>query len=379
MTALTQEKQRAIIMSELANNFKDPEELLVTEDSDRCVPAMFGHIALVQSIDTQESSSDNDDEEPDEKANEVVLSSDSVKDYLKKMGREPLLSKIEEVELSQAIEVGQLARERYDRLVVESTTAKVDLGELRELDRIGTKAKVRMIKANLRLVVSIAKRYTNNGLPFIDLIQEGNLGLMHAVDMFDYKRGVKFSTYATIWIKQYLHRSIADKGRIIRISIGTQNKIYEIQKKYQDMLLQYGREPTDQEVADDLNISLTKLRQYTAYVDELHSLNMPIGEDKSAEYGDLIVDETDVSPEYTADILGFNQRMQSLLSKLDTREAFVIRGRFGLETGQVTTLREIGEQLGISLELVRRIEKQALDTLRGNPEVVEELRQYLSL
>lgn len=364
-------------MSELANNFIDPEELLATEDNDRYVLAMLGRQAFVCSSDTQETSFENDNEEPDEKANEAVLSSDSVKDYLKKMGREPLLSKEEEVELSRAIEVGQLARERYDRLVTESMTAKGDLGELRELERIGTKAKERMIKANLRLVVSITKRYMNNGLPFIDLIQEGNLGLMHAVDMFDYKRGIKFSTYATIWIKQTLHRSIADRGRVIRISIGTQNKIYEIQKKYQDMLLEHGREPTDQEVADDLNISLTKLRQYTAYVDQLQSLNMPIGEDKSAEYGDLIVDETDVSPEYIADTLGFNQRMQSLLNKLEEREAFVIRGRFGLETGQAITLREIGEQLGISLELVRRIEKKALDTLRGNPELLDELRQYL--
>lgn len=365
-------------MSELANNFIEPEEFLAAEVDDRYVPTILGRNALGSSIDTQkELIFEHDNEEPDEQAIGAALSNDPIKDYLQKLGREPLLTKGEEAELSQAIEVGQLARERYDRLIGEPTTAIVDLRDLRELERIGTEAKKRMITANLRLVVSIAKRYKNNGLPFIDLIQEGNLGLMHAVDMFDYKRGIKFSTYATIWIQQTLHRSIADKGRVIRVSIGTQNKIYEIQKKRQDMLLQHGREPTDQEVADDLNISLTTLHRYTAYVDQLRSLNMPIGEDKSAEYGDLIVDETTVSPEYAADALGFNQRMHSLLSKLDTREAFVIRGRFGLETGQAITLREIGEQLGISLELVRRIEKKALDTLRGIPGLMDELRQYL--
>lgn len=383
-------------MSELANNFIEPVATFILEGSLRLVESVgdeqrdivdvgkkLGRNALVHMNELQDEPPGDDESDYEdvddgeiEKVAGIVLSDDPVRDYLKHAGREPLLNAVQEVELSRAIEVGVLARERYDGIVDDTATSPQLLRELRELEYIGNKAKERMIKANLRLVVNVAKRYTGKGLSFLDVIQEGNLGMMHAVDMFDYTKGYKFSTYATLWIRQTIKRSIGDKGREIRLPVHLDEKITAVLKQRRDLLIELGHDPSDQEIADEVGITVEILHNYMGYISESISLNMKIGDDQTAEFGDLIEDKKTESPEAAADKIDFESHMHRLISGLSENEAYVLRQHMGIDTGQIVPLQEIGEILGLTREAVRQIEKRALKKLHDTPGLLDQLREY---
>ena len=290
------------------------------------------------------------------------VSIDPLRDYLQRIGRTRLLTAEEEVELAQRIEVGVLAGERL--VTREGLTGK-EKRELQFLERDGQVAYDHFVHANLRLVVSIAKRYAGRGLPIMDVIQEGNLGLVRAVEKFDYTTGNKFSTYATWWIRQSVLRGIADASRLIRIPVHTVEKIEKLDRIRRDLAGELGRVPTLLELADAAQISTEEVLKLQNTEHDTVSLGLPIGEDGSAELGDLIEDTDSAEPFEAIEMDMRHDDITRRLDELPQRDATVIRLRFGLDGRQAMTLDEVGELYGITRERVRQLETRSLKRLRS--------------
>ncbi|HJA03570.1 MAG TPA: RNA polymerase sigma factor [Candidatus Microbacterium stercoravium] len=300
---------------------------------------------------------------------------DPVKDYLKQIGKVPLLNAAEEVDLAMRIEAGLFAEEKLSKMSAAEKAKQLGL-DMQWVVRDGRRAKSHLLGANLRLVVSLAKRYTGRGMQFLDLIQEGNLGLIRAVEKFDYTKGFKFSTYATWWIRQAITRAMADQARTIRIPVHMVEVINKLARVQRQMLQDLGREPTPEELARELDMTPEKVVEVQKYGREPISLHTPLGEDGDSEFGDLIEDTEAVVP---ADAVGFTmlqRQLESLLDSLSEREAGVIRMRFGLGDGQPKTLDQIGDTFGVTRERIRQIESKTMAKLR-HPSRSQSLRDYL--
>jgi RNA polymerase primary sigma factor len=298
--------------------------------------------------------------------------SDLVRIYLREIGRVPLLTAEDEVELAKSIEAGLFAEEKLAHTAILSRMEQLDL-EL--LSRDGVRAKQRLIEANLRLVVSIAKRYVGRGMLFLDLIQEGNLGLIRAVEKFDYTKGFKFSTYATWWIRQAITRAIADQARTIRIPVHmveTINKLVRVQRQlHQDL----GREPTPDEIGLEMGLSPVRVVEIQRIAQEPVSLQSPIGEEDS-DLGDFIEDADAVVPIEAAAFILLQDQLEDILGTLSDREQRIIQLRFGLTDGHPRTLEEVGREFGVTRERIRQIESKTLAKLR-HPSRAQMLREYL--
>jgi RNA polymerase primary sigma factor len=299
---------------------------------------------------------------------------DPVKDYLKQIGKVPLLTAGQEVELAKRVEAGLFAE---DKLAggsgVQRAGQRVDLEEVAE---DGRKAKNHLLEANLRLVVSLAKRYTGHGMLFLDLIQEGNLGLIRGVEKFDYTRGYKFSTYATWWIRQAITRAMAEQSRTIRLPVHMAEAVSALARVRRQMLQDLGREPTLEELAAGLGMTPERLIEVQKYGREPISLHIPLGEDGDSELGDLIEDSEAIQPAEAASSTLLQEQLHSVLGTLSEREAAVVSMRFGLTGGQPKTLDEIGRAYGVTRERIRQIESKAMSKLR-NPSRSHRLRDYL--
>ncbi|QCQ15931.1 MULTISPECIES: RNA polymerase sigma factor [Microbacterium] len=320
------------------------------------------------------SSSDEDDV-PVYSTQITGATADPVKDYLKQIGKVPLLNAAEEVELAMRIEAGLFAEEKLSKMSAAEKSTQLGL-DLQWVARDGQRAKSHLLGANLRLVVSLAKRYTGRGMQFLDLIQEGNLGLIRAVEKFDYTKGFKFSTYATWWIRQAITRAMADQARTIRIPVHMVEVINKLARVQRQMLQDLGREPTPEELSRELDMTPEKVIEVQKYGREPISLHTPLGEDGDSEFGDLIEDTEAVVP---ADAVGFTmlqRQLESLLDSLSEREAGVIRMRFGLGDGQPKTLDQIGDTFGVTRERIRQIESKTMAKLR-HPSRSQSLRDYL--
>jgi RNA polymerase primary sigma factor len=298
---------------------------------------------------------------------------DPVKDYLKQIGKVALLNAELEVELAKRIEAGLFAEEK---LATDTKLTREAERDLKWVVKDGQRAKSHLLEANLRLVVSLAKRYTGRGMQFLDLIQEGNLGLIRAVEKFDYTKGYKFSTYATWWIRQAITRAMADQARTIRIPVHMVEVINKLARVQRQLLQDLGREPTPEELARELDMTPEKVVEVQKYGREPISLSTPLGEDGDSEFGDLIEDTEAVVP---ADAVGFTmlqRELERILDSLHPREAGVIRSRFGLGDGVQKTLDQIGEEFGVTRERIRQIESKTMSKLR-HPSRSQMLRDYL--
>ncbi|MBP2458355.1 RNA polymerase primary sigma factor [Clavibacter michiganensis] len=319
------------------------------------------------------SNKEEDEDVPVYSTTITGATADPVKDYLKQIGKVALLNAAEEVELAMRIEAGLFAE---DKLANTPGISRELERELRWVARDGQRAKSHLLGANLRLVVSLAKRYTGRGMQFLDLIQEGNLGLIRAVEKFDYTKGFKFSTYATWWIRQAITRAMADQARTIRIPVHMVEVINKLARVQRQMLQDLGREPTPEELSRELDMTPEKVIEVQKYGREPISLHTPLGEDGDSEFGDLIEDTEAVVP---ADAVGFTmlqKQLESLLDSLSEREAGVIRMRFGLGDGMPKTLDQIGDTFGVTRERIRQIESKTMAKLR-HPSRSQSLRDYL--
>ncbi len=303
-----------------------------------------------------------------------IDSDDTVSLYLREVGSVPLLTAEEEVELARRMEMGREAKEKLARGDYASEEERV---ELEAIVRRGEEARAHLIKANSRLVISIAKRYIGQGVPFLDLIQEGNLGLMRAVDKFDYKRGYKFSTYATWWIRQAITRAIADQGRTIRVPVHMSDRIRRLYGISRELEQKLGREPTPKELAEALGISPQKVRWMLRISRRPLSLEKPVGEDGDSELGAFIEDEDAPAPTDVASHQLLRQELERALATIDPREARILRLRFGLIDGRAHTLEELGQKFGLTRERIRQIEGEALRRLR-HPSRSRRLKDYLN-
>jgi len=317
---------------------------------------------------------DDDDDLPAAQVASAGATADPVKDYLKQIGKVPLLNAEQEVELAKRIEAGLFAEEKLaegmDGLEV---SARLDMEWIAE---DGRRAKNHLLEANLRLVVSLAKRYTGRGMLFLDLIQEGNLGLIRAVEKFDYTKGYKFSTYATWWIRQAITRAMADQARTIRIPVHMVEVINKLARVQRQMLQDLGREPTPEELAAELDMTPEKVIEVQKYGREPISLHTPLGEDGDSEFGDLIEDSEAIQPGEAVSFTLLQEQLHSVLDTLSEREAGVVSMRFGLTDGQPKTLDEIGKVYGVTRERIRQIESKTMSKLR-HPSRSQVLRDYL--
>jgi RNA polymerase primary sigma factor len=316
---------------------------------------------------------DDDDDLPAAQVAVAGATADPVKDYLKQIGKVPLLNAEQEVELAKRIEAGLFAEEKLAERENLSTDARIDLEWIAE---DGTRAKNHLLEANLRLVVSLAKRYTGRGMLFLDLIQEGNLGLIRAVEKFDYTKGYKFSTYATWWIRQAITRAMADQARTIRIPVHMVEVINKLARVQRQMLQDLGREPTPDELAVELDMTPEKVVEVQKYGREPISLHTPLGEDGDSEFGDLIEDSEAIQPGEAVSFTLLQEQLHSVLDTLSEREAGVVSMRFGLTDGQPKTLDEIGKVYGVTRERIRQIESKTMSKLR-HPSRSQVLRDYL--
>jgi RNA polymerase primary sigma factor len=359
----TAEKLGAGVIAALAEAAVDDDE-----EEDEKEVAVLPQGALVLS-------SSDDDDAPVFSTTITGATADPVKDYLKQIGKVALLNAEQEVELAMRIEAGLFAEEKMSLLTTAQKTTKL-ARELHEIAKDGQRAKNHLLGANLRLVVSLAKRYTGRGMQFLDLIQEGNLGLIRAVEKFDYTKGFKFSTYATWWIRQAITRAMADQARTIRIPVHMVEVINKLARVQRQMLQDLGREPTPEELARELDMTPEKVVEVQKYGREPISLHTPLGEDGDSEFGDLIEDTEAVVP---ADAVGFTmlqRQLEMLLDSLSEREAGVIRMRFGLGDGMPKTLDQIGDTFGVTRERIRQIESKTMAKLR-HPSRSQALRDYL--
>ena len=326
--------------------------------------------------------SDTDDEEeniipsgnPKRRVIAAGATADPVKDYLKQIGRVSLLNAEQEVDLSERIEAGL-----YAQHLLDTESDKMDFKRRRELKwaaNDGKRAKDHLLEANLRLVVSLAKRYTGRGMLFLDLIQEGNLGLIRAVEKFDWKKGFKFSTYATWWIRQAITRAMADQARTIRVPVHMVEVINKLSRVQRQMLQDLGREPTPDELARELDMPVEKVQEVQKYGREPISLHTPLGEDGDSEFGDLIEDTDAIAPSDAVAFSLLQEQFKQVLETLSPREAGVIKMRYGLEDGQPKTLDDIGRVYGVTRERIRQIESKTMSKLR-HPSRSQTLRDFL--
>jgi len=299
---------------------------------------------------------------------------DPVYMYLKEIGRVPLLTRNEEMDLAKKSEDGEKAtaklREKGDELTRE------ELRVLRRQERTGREARRKLVEANLRLVVSIAKRYVGRGMLFLDLIQEGNLGLIRAVEKFDFRRGYKFSTYATWWIRQAVTRALADQARTIRVPVHMVESINKVTRVQRNLLQEMGREPTPEEVAEQMKITPEKVREIIKISQDPVSLETPIGDEGDSHLGDFIEDSDAIVPSDAASFTLMQEQIDGVLNSLDGREREIIRLRFGLTDGRSRTLEEVGREFGVTRERIRQIEAKTLAKLR-HPTRSARLRDYL--
>ncbi len=306
-------------------------------------------------------------------------SSDPVRMYLKEIGRVPLLNATEEVVLARCIEAGSAAASKLADLMAAGEGDTLDFAERRQLSRLvkeGDSAKQDLIQANLRLVVSIAKRYVGRGMLFLDLIQEGNLGLMRAVEKFDYTKGFKFSTYATWWIRQAITRAIADQARTIRIPVHMVESINKVHRVQRQMLQELEREPTVEELADKVGMTPQRVREIMRISQDPLSLDSPVGEEDDSNLADFIEDQQAEAPAEIAARSMLNDAVLEALDELNEREKQVVRLRFGLDDGHARTLEEVGREFGVTRERIRQIESKTLAKLR-HPHRSQKLRDYL--
>jgi RNA polymerase primary sigma factor len=360
------EQLGAVIIAGVGDDSDDSDD---DDDDDDDTPASvlpLGALVL---------SSTDDDDAPIISTTITGATADPVKDYLKQIGKVALLNAEQEVSLALRIEAGLFSEEKLSNMTTSQKTTKL-ARELHEIAKDGHRAKNHLLGANLRLVVSLAKRYTGRGMQFLDLIQEGNLGLIRAVEKFDYTKGFKFSTYATWWIRQAITRAMADQARTIRIPVHMVEVINKLARVQRQMLQDLGREPTPEELARELDMTPEKVVEVQKYGREPISLHTPLGEDGDSEFGDLIEDTEAVVP---ADAVGFTmlqRQLESLLESLSEREAGVIRMRFGLGDGMPKTLDQIGDTFGVTRERIRQIESKTMAKLR-HPSRSQALRDYL--
>ena len=298
---------------------------------------------------------------------------DSISLYLKEIGRVPLLTAAEEVELAKRMERGELASIRLEDDVEDPIEKEYLLWVVRD----GERAQEHLIKANSRLVVSVAKKYVGRGVPFLDLIQEGNIGLIRAVNKFDYRRGYKFSTYATWWIRQAVTRAIADQGRTIRVPVHMYEQINRLTRTSRQLVQELGREPTTEEIAEALGVTPKKVEQVIRVSQRPLSLEMPVGEEEDSYLGDFIPDEDAQSPTDEASRQLLREVIDEIFASLSPREVRILQLRFGLVDGYNYTLEEVGRKFGVTRERIRQIEAQALGRLR-HPSRSRKLRDYLS-
>jgi RNA polymerase primary sigma factor len=316
----------------------------------------------------------DDADEPEQQVMAAGATADPVKDYLKQIGKVALLNAEQEVELAKRIEAGLFADEK-----INDDSHKVKASQVDDFEWIaedGRRAKNHLLEANLRLVVSLAKRYTGRGMLFLDLIQEGNLGLIRAVEKFDYTKGYKFSTYATWWIRQAITRAMADQARTIRIPVHMVEVINKLARVQRQMLQDLGREPSPEELARELDMTPEKVVEVQKYGREPISLHTPLGEDGDSEFGDLIEDSEAVVPADAVSFTLLQEQLHDVLDTLSEREAGVVSMRFGLTDGQPKTLDEIGKVYGVTRERIRQIESKTMSKLR-HPSRSQVLRDYL--
>ncbi len=297
---------------------------------------------------------------------------DTVSLYLKEISRIPLLTAAQEVEYARGMEMGRRARYRLNK----DHLAPSERARLEEKVREGERSRQKLIKANFRLVVSIAKKYIGRGVSFLDLIQEGNIGLIRAVEKFDYHRGYKFSTYATWWIRQAITRAIADQGRTIRVPVHMCERINKLTRVSRQLVQELGREPTSEEIAQELNTTSRKVERIIKISQRPLSLEMPVGEEQDSHLGDFIPDDTTLGPTDAASHQLLREQMENILTSLSPREGRVLQLRFGLKDGKAHTLEEVGKKFGVTRERIRQIEAKALRKLR-HPSRSRKLRDYL--
>ncbi|MFI2635900.1 RNA polymerase sigma factor [Streptomyces collinus] len=353
---------------------KDDAEILEEEVLEEAAPGKAGE----ETEGTTENagfvlSDEDEDDAPAQQVAAAGATADPVKDYLKQIGKVPLLNAEQEVELAKRIEAGLFAE---DKLANADKLAPKLKRELEIIAEDGRRAKNHLLEANLRLVVSLAKRYTGRGMLFLDLIQEGNLGLIRAVEKFDYTKGYKFSTYATWWIRQAITRAMADQARTIRIPVHMVEVINKLARVQRQMLQDLGREPTPEELAKELDMTPEKVIEVQKYGREPISLHTPLGEDGDSEFGDLIEDSEAVVPADAVSFTLLQEQLHSVLDTLSEREAGVVSMRFGLTDGQPKTLDEIGKVYGVTRERIRQIESKTMSKLR-HPSRSQVLRDYL--
>ena len=301
---------------------------------------------------------------------------DPVRMYLKEIGKVPLLSPDEEIELAQKMSAGNLAKEQLAD-AEESGLPAEELAQLKALVKEGETSKQKLAEANLRLVVSIAKRYVGRGMLFLDLIQEGNLGLIKAVEKFDYTKGYKFSTYATWWIRQAITRAIADQARTIRIPVHMVETINKVIRVSRQLLQELGHDPSPEEIAEEMGMPVDKVREILKIAQEPVSLETPIGEEEDSHLGDFIPDEDASEPSEAASFTLLKEQLVDVLSTLTPREEKVLKLRFGIEDGRTRTLEEVGKEFNVTRERIRQIEAKALRKLR-HPSRSKKLKDFLN-
>ncbi|MFO7697635.1 MAG: sigma-70 family RNA polymerase sigma factor [Anaerolineae bacterium] len=304
-----------------------------------------------------------------------IASDDTISLYLKEMARVPLLTAEQEVSLSRDYEIGRDAKAKMN--VVDSGLSEDEKDDLYRLVQRGEAARSHMIRANTRLVVSIAKRYLGQGVPFLDLIQEGNLGLIKAVEKFDYHRGHRFSTYATWWIRQSITRALADQGRVIRLPVHLSDRIRKVYQVAQQLEQDWGRQPTPEEIAEELGLPAQKVQWMLKVSQRPLSLEKPVGEEEDSELGSFIPDRDAPTPSDTAYHSMLQDKLDDVLTTLSPREARILQLRFGLQDGRSYTLEEVGRKFGLTRERIRQIEHEALDRLR-HPSRSRQLRDYMA-
>ncbi len=391
LLALGKKKKNILEYQEISDFFKD---MPLEAEKMELVLDYLDH----NGIDVLRISDDDDDddeiilsEEDDVEVEKIDLSvpegvsiEDPVRMYLKEIGKVPLLSAEEEIELSQKMEAGAVATEKI--AILEERMEGADEAEVAELKEeianlqkdvdSGSEAKKRLAEANLRLVVSIAKRYVGRGMLFLDLIQEGNLGLIKAVEKYDYRKGFKFSTYATWWIRQAITRAIADQARTIRIPVHMVETINKLIRVSRQLLQELGREPSPEEIAAEMNMPVDRVREILKISQEPVSLETPIGEEEDSHLGDFIKDDNVPVPADAAAFTLLKEQLEEVLSTLTDREQKVLTLRFGLEDGRARTLEEVGKEFNVTRERIRQIEAKALRKLR-HPSRSRKLKDYL--